>query len=58
MSTNDFNPENSPIIQIERRKAVAFIVAAAILALSLGFGLTKVGPQPQQITRYGHSMFH
>ena len=43
MSTNDYNPENSPIIQIERRKAVAFIVAAAILALSLGFGLTKVG---------------
>lgn len=43
MSNNDFNPANSPIIQIERRKAVAVILAAAILALSLGFGLTKVG---------------
>ena len=43
MTTNGFNPENSPIIQIERRKAIAIILAAAILALSLGFGLTKVG---------------
>jgi hypothetical protein len=43
MSNNDFNPANSPIVQIERRKAVAIIAAAAILASSFGFGLTKVG---------------
>ena len=43
MSNNDFNPANSPIIQIERRKAIAIIVAASILALSFGFGLMKVG---------------
>lgn len=43
MSSNDFNPSNSPIIQIERRKAVAIISAAAILASSLGIGLAKVG---------------
>jgi hypothetical protein len=43
MSNNDFNPSNSPIIQIERRKAVAIIAAAAILASSLGIGLAKVG---------------
>ena len=43
MSNNDFNPANSPIIQIERRKAIAIIVAAAILALSFGVGLMKVG---------------
>ncbi|MFM6941413.1 MAG: SIMPL domain-containing protein [Candidatus Planktophila sp.] len=43
MSNNDFNPANSPIIQIERRKAVAIIAAAAILASSLGIGLAKVG---------------
>jgi hypothetical protein len=43
MSNNDFNPSNSPIIQIERRKAVALVAAAAILASSLGVGLAKVG---------------
>ena len=43
MSNNDLNPLNSPIIQIERRKAVAFIAAAAILASALGIGLAKVG---------------
>jgi hypothetical protein len=43
MSNIDFNPANSPIIQIERRKAIALFAAAAILAASLGFGLTKVG---------------
>ena len=43
MSNNDFNPANSPIIQIERRKAIAIIVAASILAISFGFGLMKVG---------------
>jgi hypothetical protein len=43
MSNNDFNPSNSPIIQIERRKAVAIIAAAAILASALGIGLAKVG---------------
>ena len=40
MSTN-FN--QSPIIEIERRKAVAIVSAAAILAASLTFGLAKVG---------------
>jgi hypothetical protein len=43
MSNNDLNPLNSPIIQIERRKAIAIIAAAAILASSLGIGLAKVG---------------
>ena len=43
MSNNEINPANSPIIQIERRKAIAIIVAASILALSFGFGLMKVG---------------
>ena len=43
MSNNDFNPANSPIIQIERRKAIAVVVAASILAISFGFGLMKVG---------------
>ncbi len=43
MSNNEFNPSNSPIIQIERRKAVALVAAAAILASSLGVGLAKVG---------------
>ena len=43
MSNNDFNPADSPIIQIERRKAIAIISAAAILASSLGIGLAKVG---------------
>jgi hypothetical protein len=33
----------SPIITIERRKAVTVIVAAVILAIALGGGLTKVG---------------
>lgn len=33
----------SPIVQIERRKAIAYITAAAILASSIGVGLTKVG---------------
>ena len=37
------NPNNSPIIEIERRKAVAIISAAAILASALGLGLAKVG---------------
>jgi hypothetical protein len=43
MSNNDFNPSNSPIIQIERRKAIALVAAAAIVASSLGLGLAKVG---------------
>ena len=43
MSNNDFNPSKSPIIEIERRKAVAIIAAAAILASALGIGLAKVG---------------
>lgn len=43
MSNNDFNPANSPIILIERRKAIAIVTAAAILATSLGLGLAKVG---------------
>lgn len=43
MSNHEFNPANSPIIQIERRKAVAIIVAAALLASALGIGLAKVG---------------
>ncbi|CAB4672687.1 MAG: DUF541 domain-containing protein [Actinobacteria bacterium] len=33
----------SPIITIERRKAVTIIVSAVILAVALGGGLTKVG---------------
>lgn len=33
----------SPIITVERRKAVTIIVSAVIIALSLGVGLTKVG---------------
>jgi hypothetical protein len=33
----------SPIIQIERRKAIAIIASALILALALAFGLMKVG---------------
>ena len=33
----------SPIIQIERRKAIAYIISALILALSIGGGLVKVG---------------
>ena len=33
----------SPIIQIERRKAIAFFAAALILAVSIGGGLVKVG---------------
>lgn len=33
----------SPIIQIERRKAIAFIVSALILALAIGGGLVQVG---------------
>ena len=33
----------SPIIQIERRKAVAYIISALILALAIGGGLVKVG---------------
>lgn len=40
MSTN---MNQSPIIEIERRKAVAIVSAAAILAASLTFGLAKVG---------------
>ena len=43
MSNNDLNSSNSPLIQIERRKAVAIIAAAAILASALGIGLAKVG---------------
>jgi hypothetical protein len=43
MSNHEINPSNSPIFQIERRKAIAIIVAASILALSFGFGLMKVG---------------
>ena len=33
----------SPIITVERRKAVTIIVSAVIVALALGVGLTKVG---------------
>lgn len=33
----------SPIITIERRKAVTIIVSAIIIAIALGGGLTKVG---------------
>ena len=33
----------SPIITVERRKAVAIIISAVIVALALGVGLTKVG---------------
>lgn len=33
----------SPIIQIERRKAIAYIASAAIIAIALGGGLFKVG---------------
>ena len=33
----------SPIITVERRKAVTIIVSAVIIALALGVGLTKVG---------------
>jgi hypothetical protein len=36
-------PTESPIIQIERRKAIAFVASALIIALALGVGLTKVG---------------
>jgi hypothetical protein len=43
MTSNDFNPSNSPIIQIERRKAIAIVLSAALLAISLGFGLVQVG---------------
>jgi hypothetical protein len=34
---------NSPIIEIERKKAVAIITAAALIAAALGLGLAKVG---------------
>jgi uncharacterized protein len=33
----------SPIITVERRKAVTIIISAVIIALALGVGLTKVG---------------
>jgi hypothetical protein len=33
----------SPIIQIERRKAIAMVLAAAIIAVALGVGLGQVG---------------
>ena len=33
----------SPIITVERRKAVTIIISAIILSLALGVGLTKVG---------------
>ena len=33
----------SPIIQIERRKAIAYIISALILALAIGGGLVQVG---------------
>ena len=33
----------SPIITVERRKAVTIIIASVIVALALGVGLTKVG---------------
>jgi len=33
----------SPIITVERRKAVTIIISSVILALALGVGLTKVG---------------
>ena len=35
--------DESPIITVERRKAVTIIVSAVIIALALGVGLTKVG---------------
>ena len=36
-------PNESPIITVERRKAVTIIVSAVIMALALGVGLTQVG---------------
>jgi hypothetical protein len=36
-------PNESPIITVERRKAVTIIVSAVIIALALGVGLTQVG---------------
>ena len=33
----------SPIITVERRKAITIIVSAVIIALALGVGLTQVG---------------
>jgi hypothetical protein len=33
----------SPIITVERRKAVTIIISAIILSLALGIGLMKVG---------------
>lgn len=35
--------KESPIITIERRKAVTIIISAIIVSLALGFGLVKVG---------------
>ena len=36
-------PNESPIITVERRKAVTIIISAVIMALALGVGLTQVG---------------
>ena len=36
-------PNESPIITVERRKAVTIIVSAVIIALAIGVGLTQVG---------------
>ena len=33
----------SPIITVERRKAVTIIIAAVIMSLAIGGGLMKVG---------------
>ena len=33
----------SPIITVERRKAVTIIISSVVLALALGVGLAKVG---------------
>ena len=44
----------SPIITVERRKAITIIVSAVIIALALGVGLTQVGTG--FATRAGHGI--
>ena len=36
-------PNESPIITVERRKAITIIISSVIIAFALGVGLTKVG---------------
>lgn len=43
MSPTEVDPSKSTKVLIERRKAVALIIASAIIASSLGIGLSKVG---------------